>query len=549
MTGALLTLLGTERLERHRKEGFWRDETLYALASAHARARPDHVAVRDRYRALSWAALVEAADRLAADLVRRGVRPGGRVPVWVPARVETAVVLLACSRNGFVCCPSLHRDHTVGDIVGLMRRMRASALVVQPGHGADADRHDILAQAAEVESLRHVYALPAAAETPLPFADLPAADVAPARQDPDRIAYLAFTSGTTGVPKGVMHSDNTLLANARAMSADWHFTAESVLYSMSPLSHNLGLGALICAILTGAELVLHDVPRGASLCDRLVETGATFLFGVPTHAVDLLAELRARQVDRVGRLEGFRISGAAASDTVIAGLMAHGVTPQAGYGMTETCSHQYTLPTDSAEMIRESSGRACPGYEIRIVEQDNPDQEAPIGSIGQIAGRGASLMLGYFDDQASTEDSFNREGWFLTGDLGWVDEKGYLRVTGRKKDLIIRGGHNIYPARIEALASRHPDVSKVAVFPVPDERLGERVCLAVVPREGAAPDAASLLHHLDEQGLSRYDMPEYVLQLSEMPLTASGKIFKRDLVQWVADGRVTPQPVRFQKTV
>jgi acyl-CoA synthetase len=533
----MLTLLSAGRLERHRAEGLWLDDTLFELAASHY---PDHVAVRDRTRALTFGQLTDAAARLGSELARRGVRPGRRVAVWLPSRVETAIALLACSRQGFVCCPSLHRDHTVGDIAALMNRMRAEALIAQPGYGADADRRDIFA--ADVPSVRCAISL---SDTPaLPFADLPVADEAPPG-DPNRISYLAFTSGTTGAPKGVMHSDNTLLANARAMSADWDFTARSVLYTMSPLSHNLGLGALICAMCTGAELVLHDVPRGASLVDRLVETGASFLFGVPTHAIDLLAELRARKAESVGRLRGFRISGAAASAEVIAELMGYGVVPQAGYGMTETCSHQYTLPDDPPELIRQTCGRACRGYEIRIFTQENPDIEAPLGEVGQIGGRGASLMLGYFDDQAVTEDSFNSAGWFLTGDLGSLDENGFLRITGRKKDLIIRGGHNIYPARIEAMATSYAGVDKAVAFPVPDARLGEKVCLAVVPRAGETIDSAALLGHLDARGLSRYDMPEYFLELVEVPLTASGKILKRDLVRWVEEGRIQPIPVRF----
>jgi acyl-CoA synthetase (AMP-forming)/AMP-acid ligase II len=153
-------------------------------------------------------------------------------------------------------------------------------------------------------------------------------------------------------------------------------------------------------------------------------------------------------------------------------------------------------------------------------------------------------MLGYFDDQRATEAAFNAEGWFMTGDLGWIDEAGYLRITGRKKDVIIRGGRNIHPARIEALALRHDAIEKAAAFPVADARLGERVCLAVVVRSDMQAEPETILEHLDASGLSRYDMPEFFLQLSEMPLTASGKLLKRALVQWVAEGRVQPVPVR-----
>jgi len=342
----------------------------------------------------------------------------------------------------------------------------------------------------------------------------------------------------------VMHSDNTLLATARMMARDWALDRK-VLYTLSPLSHNLGLGALITALAGGGELVVHDLPRGSSLLDRLEETGANFLFGVPTHAIDLLSEMRARGVRRPAAVRGFRISGAAAPPQVISDLMHRGVVPQSGYGMTETCSHQYTLPDDPPERIVETCGRACEGFEVRIWRQDDPDVEAASGEIGQIGSRGASLMLGYFDDPAATAAAFNAHGWFMTGDLGWTDPQGYLRVVGRRKDIIIRGGRNIYPARIETLALRYAAVEKAAAFPVADPRLGERVCLAVVAHDGMTVEPERILRHLDNAGLSKYDMPEFILPLAEMPLTATGKIRKGELMRRVEEGVLRPVPVRF----
>jgi acyl-CoA synthetase len=233
----------------------------------------------------------------------------------------------------------------------------------------------------------------------------------------------------------------------------------------------------------------------------------------------------------------------------VAELMRHGVVPQSGYGMTETCSHQYTRLDDPPERIIATSGCACDGYELRIWRQGNPDIEAPPGEIGEIGGRGASLMLGYFDDQAATEAAFNAAGWFMTGDLGQLDEAGYLRITGRKKDVIIRGGRNIHPAPIEALALRYRGVEQAAAFPVTDPRLGERVCLAVVVSDGTAADPDRILEHLAAGGVSTSDLPEFILYLTAMPLTASGKIMKRELMRWVAEGRVQPQLVRFIQPV
>lgn len=551
-----LTLLSSTQIAEFYAGGFWQDKTIYSSARAHALAKPDAWAIRDRDRRLTFAALIDAADRLAAELHNSGVRPGQRVGVWMASRVETAIALLACSRNSYTCCPSLHRDHTVADIVSLMERARAAAFIGESGYGTDAKHHDIFEALAGLKTLRKVIRIdPVGSQNQavdllrvepqsLPLG-MPAALPS---TDPDRVVYLAFTSGTTGVPKGVMHSDNTLLANARAIAKDWNFNAASVIYTMSPLSHNLGLGALVTALAMGSELVVHDLPRSANVLDRLLETGATFLFGVPTHAIDLLSELRARAMSKVGVLEGFRISGASAPQEVVAALLACGVKPQSGYGMTEGCSHHYTLPDDDAKRIIETSGRACPGYEARIFSPDNPDEELPVGQVGQIGGRGASLMLGYFNDQTATEESFNAGGWFMTGDLGYLDADGYMVITGRKKDLIIRGGHNIYPARIENLALQHQAVARAAVLPVPDARLGEKVCLAVMLHPGASADAQDLLMHLHASGLSRYDMPEYFVELKDIPFTASGKIYKRDLVEDVKAGRLVPTAVRLQAT-
>ena len=343
-----------------------------------------------------------------------------------------------------------------------------------------------------------------------------------------------------------MHSDNTLLANARAIAADWRFSPDSVIYTLSPLSHNLGFGAMVSALYAGAEIVLSNLSRGESLMDDLLRTNATFIYGVPAHAIDLLKELRKAGTKTLEKITGFRISGAQAPGKVAAELIEYGIAPQTGYGMTEAHSHNYTLPGDDPRRIIETAGRACPGYEIKIWSMDNPDTEAAIGEIGQVGGKGASLMLGYFDDEKATESSFNSAGWFMTGDIGSLDEDGYLRIAGRIKDVIIRGGRNIYPARIEQLAVRHHAVEKAAAIPFPDERLGERVCLVIMPVNGVSLDPEKILKHLDEEGLSKYDMPEYLVEIDDMPLTSSGKVIKRDLLALIDEGQLNPEPARWR---
>jgi len=547
----ILTRLSAELIRKYETEGFWLNDTIYALVRGHAQRAPDSFAVRDRFRRITYRQLLEAADAFAADLAARGVRAGQRIGVWLPSRIESTVALLACSKIGAISCPSLHRDHTIGEVVDLMQRTRCVAFVWQEGYGADADKHDFPEALKAVPTVRHLYSLPplAGAETPIaPLGVDPnaARDAIPVKSDPNQVVYLGFTSGTTGKPKGVMHSDNTLLANSRQIAKDWYINERSVVFSLSPLSHNLGFGTQVTALAMGSELVINDLPRGASLADRITETNTSFLVGVPPNAIDLLGEMQRRGLKGLGRLTGFRISGSAVPSEVVAGLIQQGIKPQSGYGMTENCSHQYTLPDDDARRIIETSGKTCAGYELRIFKADDPDVEAGPDEVGQIGGRGASLMLGYFDDQAATEDAFNKSGWFMTGDLGTLDADGYLRISGRAKDIIIRGGHNIHPARIEELATRHAAVQRAAAIPVKDPRLGEKVCLAVVFRPGMNLTPDQLLDHLDVAGLSKFDMPEYFLKLDEIPLTPNGKMLKRAIVDWIKDGKVTPEAIRFQ---
>jgi acyl-CoA synthetase len=547
----ILTLHDPQTAREYYRDGLWQQDTLYSLLRRHAAERPQAFALRDAAHRLSWSDLLAWVDSVAEHLHLAGVRRGERVSMWIPSRVESVVTFLACSRNGYVCNPSMHQNYTTGEVLQLLDRVQCRALIAQSGYGADAGRRDIFAEAAQLSGMRRVYRL-APRDEPAPVAGghafppqrLGQPASLPPELNPDKITYLAFTSGTTGTPKGVMHSDNTLLANGRAMVRDWKHDADTVLLSLSPTSHHIATVGLAQALVAGFEMVLNDLPRGTDVIDRLSESGATYVMGVPTHAIDALAQMRRRGLKALARVKVFYMAGSTIPSDLAASFLKIGVTPQNVYGMTENGSHQYTLPSDDAETIVATCGRACSGYEIRLWRQDDPDVEVAPGEIGEIGGRGALLTLGYFDNQRATENSFNAHGWFMSGDLGRFDARGNLQVVGRMKDLIIRGGHNIFPSRIEDLAHRHPEVSKAAAFPIADERLGERVCLAVVARTPPGPGVQEMLAHLDAAGLSKYDMPEYYLVMPEFPMTASGKTLKRELVAWARDGRIQPSSCR-----
>ncbi len=548
----MLTLQDIERAKFFYQQGYWQDDTLYTVLRDWAERQPGGYALRDTYARLTYRETVEWVDAIAEDLHESGLRPGDRVSVWLSSRIEIALVFLACSRMGYACNPSLHRDYSCADVVALLERIGTAGFFMQPGYGADADRNNILEMVGDLASLKKIYQIQPH-ETTGPEAEgcgyfsikqKRDSDLAHATS-PDRITFLAFTSGTTGLPKGVMHSNNSLLSNGRAIVKDWSFDTDTVVYALSPLSHNIGIVGLVVSLVSGGEFVVHTPLDAERTLDRIIETDASYLLGVPTHAIDLLSEIKSRGLDTLGNVTSFQLGGAPVPAATVRGLAALGVGIQNAFGMTENCSFQYTRPDDTLEIVANTCGRSCDGFEIRLWREDDPDEEADPGEGGEIGARGASMMLGYFDDQKNTEAAFNRHGWFMTGDLGRLDGHGNLTILGRKKDLIIRGGHNIYPARIEDYAMSHDRVVKAAAFAVQDDRLGERVCLAVIADGASDMDPDDVLRHLNGRGLSKYHMPEYFIQMASFPLTASGKVLKRRLVEMVAEGELKPTPVRW----
>jgi acyl-CoA synthetase len=554
----MLTLHDPLHTRQQYEVGTWQNDTLYTLAAKHAAQYPSDIALRDIASQLSWVQVLDQVQSVASALAALGLRQGDRVAIWLPSRIESVIVFLACSRNGYVCCPSLHQSYTAEEIINLLQRVRCKAFFTMQGYGSDAKTKSIFDRLALVSTLKACFVTGQHFNAPAP--DIPGTQAYPSHTgdvsalppvitNPDKIVYLAFTSGTTGQPKGVMHSDNTLLANGRAMVNDWHHKRSTILLSLSPLSHHIGTVAIEQWLAAGMQLVIHNFAAGKSALDWIIESNASYVMGVPTHAMDILDDLKRRSIEKLGSVRSFYMAGSPIPQEIAEQFLSLGVTPQNVYGMTENGSHQYTLPSDPTRTIVSTCGRSAPGYEVRIFNAEQPDHELPIGQVGEIGGRGGLLMLGYYDDQKATEDSFNKDGWFMSGDLGIMDENRCVQIVGRKKDLIIRGGHNIHPAHIEDLAHRHPDIAKAAAFPIADDRLGEKVCLAVILRDDAVLQATDILKHLHEVGLSKFDMPEYFIAMDAFPLTASGKVLKRDLCVWASDGRIRPEPVRFKPEI
>ena len=529
-----LTLHQPANASKYYDLGLWQSDTFYSLLARHAEERPNSEALRDNFRTLSWKRLKSEVDAVAGELENQGLVQGDKVSMWCSNQAGPVIIFLACSRQGYVCNPSLHHTYTCGEIVELLKQLKTDLFITEPRWGADRNSCDFNAMLDEVPSLKQVYMLN-------DLLDSDSLPVSPPHEDPDTVAYLAFTSGTTGTPKCVMHSCNTLLSNARDLVRDWRLRHDKRLLTLSPLSHHIAWVAIGQWLVAGCQFITGEPPEKLSKFEWIVESRATYVMGVPTHAMDILDEQVLKDAPRIGNVEVFYMAGSPIPPVVAEALVKQQIKPQNVYGMTENSSHQYTFPEDRPETWISTCGRGGTAYEICIFSAENEDVPVEPGVAGQIGGRGAALMLGYYSNQQATSASFNKSGWFLSGDLGFIDDAGNLHVEGRLKDLIIRGGHNIYPSQIEALALRHGGVEKAAAFPIPDERLGEKVCLAVIGTIN--PD--SMLTHLSNEGLSKYDMPEYFINVSTFPLTASGKILKRELIEMVKKGKLLPKPVRF----
>jgi acyl-CoA synthetase len=530
-----LTLHDPQTSQSYYTRGLWTDDTFYSLLTENAEQFPDSMALRDGRQRLDWRTLKARVDALADDFVNRELTSGDRISIWMSNRIEAVITFLACSREGIACNPSLHRSYTCKEIVELLTELQVKALVTEDGWGADRTERDFDGMIKALPFLKKVY-------TPDYFPRHITQQNRDPHANPDTVAYLAFTSGTTGRPKCVMHSCNTLLANARDLARDWELDRNSVILSLSPLSHHIAWVAIGQWLVCGGEMVTDDPPQGMSRLDWIMETRATYVLGVPTHAMDILSEQAQRRLPRIGDVKTFYMAGAPIPEVVAKSFADQGIAPQNIYGMTECSSHQYTHPSDPKEVWISTCGRGGPAYEIKIWDQEKPDTELPQGVTGEIGGRGAAMMLGYYANQEATDKTFNRHGYLLSGDLGCVDRYGNLRIEGRAKDIIIRGGHNIYPSHIEAAALTHGAVAKAAAFPVADERLGERVCLAVI----GGIEGTEMLDHLAAEGLSKFDMPEWFIAVDVLPLTPSGKILKRELVEMVKRGDLSPERVKYQ---
>lgn len=533
----------------YRNTGLWRDVALGSYLDQAARQVPASTAAISVdttgavTRSLTYQELDTLSRRIAAGLRRLGVWAGDTVAVMLPNCAEFSAVVFAVLRLGarYSGIPITYGRREAAFMLG---RAQAKALVIAQSHG----RRDLAGLGAEIRQEQSVLEQVVVFGNDAPagpgwltFDELIAGD--PLTElphvEPFSLAQLAFTSGTTSEPKAVMNLHATL----DAMIANWvrHIGADAlgtplVNLVMSPVGHSTGFfwGALMSAYLGGTAVYLERWQPELAL-RVLHEQRITTMIGSPTFLLDVLRTNGATN-DHVPDLRLVALAGAPVPRPLVAKARRQlGCAIVPAWGMTEYgigLSGSPALPRDRVEA---TDGRPVPGCEVRVCHAD--DSVAGPGEEGDLQIRGPGLFAGYYGRPDFTAEAFTSDGWFRTGDRALIEVDGYVRLMGRTKDIVIRGGENIPVAEIENLLYTHPAVTEVAVIGIPDERLGERVCAIVAPKPGTTPpDLPAMSAFLLSEGLSKRFLPERLVVLDELPKTMSGKIRKVELRERYREG-------------
>jgi len=526
--------------------GHWQDRTINDYLAACVRDRPDAPALtalsidRQHVTRFTWQELARMADRVAVGLSRLGIVAGDVVSCQLPNGWHLSVLYLACARLGAVLNPvmPIFRERELS----FMLAHAQSKVVVVPkvfrgfGHAQmlrglrdalPALRHIVVADGEGEDSFEALLSGPTWEEAPDAAAILQRS-----RPCPDDVTQLIYTSGTTGEPKGVMHTANTLFSNIVAYAARLHLGGDDVVLMASPMAHQTGfMYGLMMPVVLGAHAVLQDIWDPARAAALIRDEGVTFTMGSTPFLTDLARVVAAESGVPVPSLRIFLCAGAPIPGALVEqARQALGAKIVSAWGMTENGAVTTTLPEDSDERASTTDGRPLPGVAIRVV--DGTDADVPTGETGRLLVRACSNFGGYLKrPQLNATDA---DGWFDTGDLARLDAEGYLRIAGRSKDVIIRGGENIPVLEVETLLYRHPAVAQVAIVAYPDERLGERACAFVVPRAGHDFDHAAMVDWLKGQKMALQYIPEKLVVRDALPATPAGKIQKfrlRDLLR------------------
>ena len=513
-----------------------RDGTQLALVVPHQRVR------------WTYSELKTQSDRFAAGLLRLGLKPGERVGIWSPNCAEWTVAQFATAKAGLVLV-NINPAYRTSELEHVLGAVECRALITASRFKSSdylamlnslapelAEDNGVL-NSAKLPALRHVITIGSDTHTGCtPFdvvsslADaksLQLLEETSAALDPRSAVNIQFTSGTTGLPKGATLSHYNLINNGFFVGEAIGIRPGSRVCIPVPLYHCFGMvmGNLGCLTHSAAMVYPGESFDPEGTLAVIAAEKCDVLYGVPTM---FIAQLNLPGFDRydVSSLRGGTMAGAPCPVEVMKEVMSkmHISDITIAYGMTETSPVSFQTSRDDPIELRVSTvGQVQPHLEVKIVGPDGTT--VPRGESGELCTRGYSVMLGYWNDAAKTREAIDTEGWMHTGDLATIDDAGYCRIVGRIKDMVIRGGENVYPREIEEFLHRHPDVQDVQVIGVPDEKYGEELCAWIIPRAGAQLDAEAVRAFCRDR-IAHYKVPRYVRMVSEFPTTVTGKVQK-----------------------
>ncbi len=515
----------------YRSRKLWPQVTLAERVRAIARESPRRLAVVDGTdgRQVSYGELLDDAARIAGFLRGRGVESGDGVSVQLPNRYETVAVDVAVLLLGARLNPLLpdYRRHELAHILSVSE---AKAYVTPMNHrGFDhANLADsLLAQLPGLTTHIVVDTPPVAGRTCLTEVLEHAPLTVFPEPVPADVSELIFTSGTESRAKAVMHSEETLNHSAMATARHLGLGDDDVVWMPSPIGHSTGLNfGVRLALLHGLPVVLQDQWDPTAAAQLIEMHRPTYTLAATTFLSDLLRVAREQGLD-VSSLRLFGCGGAPVPAELVRLASHAGITVLRLYGSTEGLIMSWNQPSSPQAKRERTDGLRLPDVEVQV--WDELDRPLPANTPGELAVRGPNVCLGFFADPQQTASSFTPAGWFRTGDLGTLDEDGYVTVVGRRKEVIIRGGLNIAPREIEDLISEMPGVIEVAVIGVADERLGEVVCACIVAEDQTEVDLDKLVAFLRSRDLATYKLPQRLRLLPELPHTATGKLRKVEL--------------------
>ncbi|KYG18968.1 cyclohexanecarboxylate--CoA ligase [Bradyrhizobium sp. AT1] len=521
-----------------REAGYWLDKTVDQLLTEAVARAPDKVAIvadradREQAPRFTYKELEKLADRAASSLVRLGVGRGDVVTVQLPNWWEFVVTAFACSKIGAVMNPVMPilRER---ELLYILNFCQAKVFIVPKAYRGFDYGAMALAMRADLPHLKHVIVADGEDETSFDRTLLAAEpDRLPPGLRPDDMAVLMFTSGTTGEPKGVMHTSNSLIACCKALSGRFGLDSTDVLLVASPVGHMTGYAAIVLlSVYLGGTMILQDIWEARRGVGLMAREGVTYTAASTPFLSDICDAVQAG-APQPKSLRSFLCGGAPIPSVLIDRAAEElGLKVCSLWGMTEVLSGTLTEPARAAEKSAGTDGRSLEGMEVKVV--DTEGKVLPPGESGRLLVRGAQMFKGYY--KRPELQTFDSEGWFDSGDLAYMDKEGYIRISGRVKDILIRGGENVPVVEIENLLYKHPAVSAVAVVGFPDSRLGERGCAFIVPREGSRIDLAAVQAYLGEAKMAKQFWPERVEVVAELPRTASGKIQKFKLRELAAD--------------